>query len=205
LAHLLAEAEHDVFVYSPYVTKQGADFLVASISASVRASGQLTLLTNLSPSNVTQGSTDPEALQTLATTAPRMEIYHLPSLHAKVYVADTRRVIVTSGNLTFSGLNTNYEYGFCVEHARTVDVVRRDMAEYAKLGARIELGQLATYSRVAEEVKRDVSRAAESSGEISAPIFRRGVSNSQRRTHQTAGRRGLLKHYFRKDDTVPSR
>jgi hypothetical protein len=47
LARLLGEAEHDVFVSSPYVTKQGADFLVASISASVRVSGQLTLLTNL--------------------------------------------------------------------------------------------------------------------------------------------------------------
>jgi phosphatidylserine/phosphatidylglycerophosphate/cardiolipin synthase-like enzyme len=151
LARLLGEAEHDVFVSSPYVTKQGADLLGRQyLRASVCALGQLTLLTNLSPSNVTQGSTDPEALRTLATPAPRMEIYHLLSLHAKVYVADTRRVIVTSGNLTFSGLNTNYEYGFCVEHARTVDVVRRDMAEYAKLGARIELGLLATYSRVVE-------------------------------------------------------
>lgn len=153
LSRLLGEAENDVFVSSPYVTQRGADFLVDNISPSVRASGQFTLLTNLSPLNVTQGSTDPGALRTLATAAPAMKIYHLPRLHAKVYVADTRRVIVTSGNLTFGGLNTNYEYGFCVEHARTVRVVRRDMAQYAGLGARIELDQLVTFSRVAEEVR----------------------------------------------------
>jgi len=172
LSRLFGEAENDVFVSSPYVTQQGADFLVDSISPSVRASGQFTLLTNLSPSNVTQGSTDPGALRTLATAAPAMKIYHLPRLHAKVYVADTRRVIVTSGNLTFGGLNANYEYGFCIEHARTVRVVRRDMTEYAGLGAPIDLGQLVTYSRVAEEVRatfreqqRAVARSARQSFE----------------------------------------
>lgn len=153
LSRLLSEAENDVFISSPYITQQGADFLVDNISPNVRATGRFTFLTNLSPSNVTQGSTDPEALRILATATPEMKIYHLPRLHAKVYVADTRRVIVSSGNLTFGGLNTNYEYGLCVEHARTVEVVRRDMTEYAGLGARIELVQLVTYSRVAEEVK----------------------------------------------------
>jgi phosphatidylserine/phosphatidylglycerophosphate/cardiolipin synthase-like enzyme len=106
-----------------------------------------------------------------------MKIYHLPRLHAKVYVADRRRAILTSGNLTFGGLDANYEYGFCVEHARTVRKVRCDMTEYAGLGARIALGQLVTYSRIAEEVRttfREQQRAvAKSARQAFEEAFRK--------------------------------
>ncbi len=153
LSRLLNEAKTDVLISSPYITRQGADFVVENISSSVRAAGQLTLLTNLSPANVTQSATDPEAIQALAATAARVKIHHLPRLHAKVYVGDTERAIVTSGNLTFGGLNANYEYGIYMEHAQTVEVVRRDIVEYARLGASMELSQLAAYSQAAEKVR----------------------------------------------------
>ena len=53
LSRLLSEAETDVFISSPYITQQGADFVVENVSQSVRATGQFTLLTNLSPTNIT--------------------------------------------------------------------------------------------------------------------------------------------------------
>lgn len=172
LSRLLSEAETDVFISSPYITQQGADFVVENISQSVQATGQFTLLTNLSPTNITQGATDPKALQVLAAAASKVTIHHLPRLHAKVYVADIKQAIVTSGNLTFGGLNTNYEYGLCIEHAHTVEVVRRDIAEYADLGASVEISQLAAYSQVAEKVRaafreqqRAVARSARRSFE----------------------------------------
>lgn len=153
LSHLLNEAETDVFISSPYVTRQGADFVISNVSSSLRAAGRLTLLTNLSPTNITQGATDPRAIEALSAAASEVTIHHLPRLHAKVYVSDLKQAIVTSGNLTFGGLSANYEYGFCVGHAHTVEIVRRDIAEYAGLGASIDVSQLAAYSRAAERVR----------------------------------------------------
>lgn len=172
LSRLLSEAETDVFISSPFVTQQGVDFVVNNISQSVRTAGSFTLLTNLSPTNITQGATDPTALQALSAAASKVTIHHLPRLHAKVYVADIRRAIITSGNLTFGGLNANYEYGLSVGHIQTVEIVRRDITEYAELGANIEVSQLAAYSQAAEEIRlafreqrKSVTRSARQSFE----------------------------------------
>ncbi len=71
-------------------------------------------------------------------------IWHLPRLHAKVYVADSRRAIITSGNLTSGGLDLNYEYGVEITDVSTVNDIRRDIHDYAALGALIGETELAT-------------------------------------------------------------
>lgn len=178
LSRLLSEAETDVFISSPYVTQQGVDFVVDHISQSVRAAGEFTLLTNLSPTNITQGATDPTALQALSAAASTVKIHHLPRLHAKVYIADIRRAIVTSGNLTFGGLNANYEYGLSVEHGQTVEVVRRDIAEYAGLGANIEVSQLAAYSQAAEEVQAALNQQRKTAAQSARRSFEEALQNA---------------------------
>jgi phosphatidylserine/phosphatidylglycerophosphate/cardiolipin synthase-like enzyme len=45
----------------------------------------------------------------LGSTLPRFELTHLPGLHAKVYPADDRLAVVTSANLTESGITGNCE------------------------------------------------------------------------------------------------
>lgn len=178
LSRLLGEAEADVLVSSPYITRQGADFVIENISSSIQAAGQFTLLTNLSPTNITQGATDPRALQDLAAAAPKVTIHHLPRLHAKVYVADVKRAIVTSGNLTFGGLDANYEYGLCIEHGQTVETVRRDIAEYAGLGASIEVSQLAAYSRAVEEVQAALNEQRKAIARSARQSFEEALRNA---------------------------
>ncbi|WP_158082486.1 phospholipase D-like domain-containing protein [Methanobrevibacter arboriphilus] len=39
------------------------------------------------------------------------QIFNHSALYAKFYVFDNSNVIITSANLTFSGLNRNYDYG----------------------------------------------------------------------------------------------
>lgn len=168
LATLLDRAKGSILMSSPFVTHEGVNFVSKHVSESIRAEGEVSLLTNLSPSNVVQGATSPEALQSLGAEVGTAKFYHLPQLHAKVYVGDTDSAIVTSGNLTAGGLHRNYEYGLCISDQPAVERVRRDIDQYAGLGASIDADQLSAYCQAAEEAQsafqkqqRTASRSAQ--------------------------------------------
>jgi phosphatidylserine/phosphatidylglycerophosphate/cardiolipin synthase-like enzyme len=153
LAKLLHSAERGILISSPYVTRQGVAFITENISSSVRTAGELNILTDLSPLNICQGATDPSALHSLVSVVPNVTLRHLPRLHAKVYIADRDRAIVTSGNLTAGGLALNYEYGVEISDQQTVEVIRHDITAYSNLGASVTNEQLVTYCQVADKVR----------------------------------------------------
>lgn len=111
LSLLIRGAQANLVVCSPYVTRQGVDLVLHNLPRRNRQPISLALLTDLSPASVCQGATDPAALQFLRSESGQLRLYHLPRLHAKVYVADSDRAIITSANLTASGLWHNCEYG----------------------------------------------------------------------------------------------
>lgn len=150
LAALLASAKTEVIIASPFVTREGIDFVLSEIASHFRATGHLTFVTNLSPRNQVQGVTDPNALQDLTAQLPVASIYHLSRLHAKTYVSDTQ-AIVTSGNLTTGGLTYNHEYGVLLTDISLVSEVRSDMLDYAQLGAFVSRAQLEVYCSAANE------------------------------------------------------
>ena len=80
-------------------------------------------------------------------------IWHLPGLHAKVYIADGKAAIITSANLTAGGLFRNYEYGVCVSRRALASRVRNDLLRFAELGGRIDRDALTIYARVADELR----------------------------------------------------
>src|SRR5260221_4049379 len=137
LSQLLQSARDEFVISSPYVTGDGIAFLLDNISSSFRYNGKLVFLTNLAPINLIQGVTDPDALQQLATQVYQTVIYHLPRLHAKAYISDTQKAIITSGNLTLGGLRHNYEYGVLLTDPQTISRIYADITEYAQLGAKI--------------------------------------------------------------------
>ncbi len=153
LGSLLTEARKTLVVSSPYVTRRVTDFILTHVSASAKPTIQVALLTDLSPMNVAQGATDPSAVHALATALPRTKVFHLPRVHAKVYVTDAERAIVTSGNLTAGGLDLNYEYGLKVLDPQTAAAIERDITEYSGLGAVIPVKTLDAYSRRSTELR----------------------------------------------------
>lgn len=114
LASLANAAADDLLISSPYITAVGCDIVRTNFSNTFRIAGRLTVLTDLSPMAMCQAATDPTALRSLMDARRETRVYHLPRLHAKVYVADAKAAIVTSGNLTAGGLVDNYEYGLGV-------------------------------------------------------------------------------------------
>jgi len=108
------------------------------------------------------GATDVEAISGVVRAFPATEIRFLPSLHAKVYVADDAEAVVTSANMTDSGLGRNFEYGVRYRDPRVVRQIRQDVVEYAALGSPIERSQLEAFARITREL-RDIRKTAERS------------------------------------------
>jgi hypothetical protein len=54
------------------------------------------------------------------------KVFGIKDLHSKVYLFDDRKAIVTSANLTYGGLNNNYECGICIDDSKII----RDLHNY---------------------------------------------------------------------------
>jgi len=158
LANLVNNAKRELIISSPYVTQEGVDLVNNNVSPSLRNRGRLSILTDLAPLNICQGSTDPKALQSLAGAIEDCTIWHLPRLHAKVYLADSARAMVTSGNLTGSGLMKNYEYGIGFSDRGLAGRIREDILDFARLGACISYDQLILYCQFAGEMTERIRK-----------------------------------------------
>jgi hypothetical protein len=102
---------------------------------------------------VLSGASDLEAIVDLGKNIPGFTLTHLPSLHAKVYVADGSMAVITSGNLTEPGISGNIEYGIALTDRNMVQEIRKDFEEYALLGARIPLSEIDSLADELQELK----------------------------------------------------
>ncbi len=150
---LVSSAKVRLTLCSPFVSRDGAEAVTAARANKPSLSAKSLMLTNLSSHAVCAGAIDPEAVMNIATTLPRCEVVHLPRLHAKVYVADGRSAVITSGNLTAGGLGRNYECGVLVRDQLIAGRADRDIREYAALGASMEHEALSRYCDAAQDAR----------------------------------------------------
>lgn len=178
LSTLFQNASESILIASPFVTQRGIDLLIENLPESVRDGGNVQVLVNLSPQNIIQGSVDPESLQHFYSVVSKPSLFHLPRLHAKVYVADTREAILTSGNLTSGGLDHNFEYGICTSDEVAITVLRDDLEEYAELGVKISEDELQSYGQAAEKVRDTFRKQQQSTQEAARRNFEKAFEDA---------------------------
>ncbi len=93
LGELVEGATSALLVAAPFISSEGSRVLVDRLSPTIRASGRLHLLTDLCPAHVCDGSLEPSALGAIVDAVPSATLWHIPRLHAKVYVADNALAI----------------------------------------------------------------------------------------------------------------
>ena len=158
---LIATAQSNLKLASPFVARSACRRMIEIIQGRGRAASMdLFLLTDLSLDNMMTGVTDPVALVELANAFPRTEIRFLPSLHAKVYIADTRAAVITSSNLTENGILRNFEYGVWIDDPLTVQSVKDDLTHYSLLGSPVRQEQLQTFAAITADL-RELAKAAQ--------------------------------------------
>jgi len=188
---LFSIVEQDLLLVSPFVKKQSTDqFLAVLKERGIERRVRVTVLTNLSPECALNGSTDLEAFLQLSRDLPRFELTHLPSLHAKIYIADRQMAVVTSGNLTPSGIGGNLEYGVAFASEAAVSEIRHDFENYLLLGARIPIEDVEGLVRETAELKRAFVAAQRSIRAAARRAFKEKLqaANEQLLRHRARGK-----------------
>lgn len=161
LHRLVSQVEENLILVSPFIKRSKTDQILSHLQKRrVHNSLQVVVLTNLRPESALNGSIDLEALVRLGNKLPKFDLTHLPSLHAKVYVADRSMAIVTSGNLTDPGVSGGLEYGVVFSDETVVREIRQDFESYARLGAKVSLEDVVALLDEIRELK-DLFKKAE--------------------------------------------
>jgi phosphatidylserine/phosphatidylglycerophosphate/cardiolipin synthase-like enzyme len=154
LEKLLDSATQELLVASPYIKTREAEWVCNRLAKNGHDKNiRLQVLTDVRSSNVLGGSLDMAALRILQSGLSHCEIVNLPRLHAKVYVADEACAIVTSANLTPSGMDLNLEYGIGFTDLTTVRNVRRDLQRYSTLGNPLTAQTISELEKVSDELR----------------------------------------------------
>ena len=166
--------DESLLIATPYIKHDAAQWLLAELSARQREqSMQATIMTDISPESSLSASLDIRALILFADYFQHVSIFDVRRLHAKVYVADEKQAIITSGNLTSSAFATNYEYGVIVTEPTMVKQVSKDLQDYAKAGRQVSRTELARL----DEASRDlVAQYKQGAGRLGAGM-RRELTN----------------------------
>jgi hypothetical protein len=159
---LVGCARRELLVASPYVGQDAMMRLVQCIRPSPGLSFRVHLLTNLAVSSLLDGATEPSALAYLMEAIPASRITVVPRLHAKVYVADATCAVVSSANLTVSGLERNYEYGVRLNEPGLVRSLKRHLSRYARLGNTLTRARLAAIRGTTEDMRASYAKAVSS-------------------------------------------
>lgn len=143
LRQFLEKLENSCFICSPYITLGPMQQLVEVVrKKKVEDIIEIKMLTDISPQNLVQKSTDIAALILLMKSVKNVEIIYLPRVHAKVYIAGKSEAIVSSANFTGGGTVANLEYGVSVRDPKMVREITDDITNYAKLGSAVSAAQL---------------------------------------------------------------
>ena len=159
LSALAALARRSVLVVAPFIKEDEAMWFCEQLGAGV----EVTTLANVDAEAISTAALDLAALRRLAEASPSAMLIALSNLHAKVFVADEAAAIVTSGNLTRSGLDRNLEYGVLLKEPDLVQTVRKDMLAFARLGSQVDAATIATLAPLEEELRQaraDMTRSA---------------------------------------------
>lgn len=105
---MVESTKESLFLCSPFIKNEITEHLIKKNPKNVKVD----ILTSFKLANFYRRSSDLEALRNFVQN--NMTVKNLTSLHAKVYIFDKQKTIITSANLTNNGLRNNYEYGILI-------------------------------------------------------------------------------------------
>lgn len=177
---LVSQVNQSALLVSPYISVAPIEQIIQILrQRGLDKSVSIRVVTDLAPDNVLRGSTEPAALVMLAKEIPHTVVTYLPSLHAKVYIADETVGIVTSANLTEGGLFRNYEYGIRLNDPELVCLLHRDLTEYANLGSIVTPTQLDMLSQAAKDLRELHRRKERQASKEIRQAFARRVADTE--------------------------
>lgn len=111
LKELFEYASNEVIIIAPYIGNSALAEKVLELQIP-----NIRVITKISLNDFLSGASDLQLLIKLLKKN-NVEIRYLSNLHAKIYIADKIKAIITSANFTQNGLYNNMEYGVLFEES----------------------------------------------------------------------------------------
>ena len=121
LLNLVGQANKELIICAPYFSKN----MINQILNKRKAHTKVKFLLGFTTDSLKGGQSDPEAIIEIIDIKEGVEAKQIENLHAKIYIFDRAKAVVTSSNPTDQGLERNIEFSVFLpgEHARKL----RDM------------------------------------------------------------------------------
>lgn len=117
----IINAKNNITLCSPFIKENIINDIIKLKSKSCN----LSVITSSNIASFVRKASDIEAIENLISL--NYKVYNFQNLHAKIYLFDNQKTIITSANLTYSGLNRNYEYGIISDDNDIVNNVIFDL------------------------------------------------------------------------------
>ena len=120
---LIGSTKKSAVLVSPFLKKD----MAVKISTVLNENIELRVLTRLDNESMRQQAQDPEALKVFKQNFSNLEIKILDDLHAKIYLFDNKKALVTSANLTIRAFKSNIEYGVLLDEPGEIELIIEDV------------------------------------------------------------------------------
>jgi HKD family nuclease len=149
---ILSQTKQEIIFSSPYINNAEVSILLDSLGNTADKSIQI--LTNLSARNIIDNVTQPMALLRMYSTFEKTTISSLNKLHAKIYIVDESYAIITSANLTYGGIKSNFEYGVLIDDFKSIKTIKQDVLDYVSLGHIFDKNFLSKIYEESQKIER---------------------------------------------------
>jgi len=129
---LVHSANDRIIMCSPFIKND----VVEKVLSTKQTFCELEVLTASNTSNYIRRSSDVSAIKLLVER--NFVVRNRPNLHAKIYIFDKEKALVTSSNLTNGGLSRNFEYGLLI--SQDEDTVKKIYKDYFDIAHSDETG-----------------------------------------------------------------
>jgi hypothetical protein len=116
---------------------------------------KVTAITNVKLMSFYRKVLDIEALSKIINSNGK--VYNYPMLHAKVYIFDAAKLIISSANLTEAGLKKNKEYGIISDDMDLINTANADFINMCNddITGKLKLGNLDDIQKLLDSVPKE--------------------------------------------------
>jgi hypothetical protein len=117
---LISEAKKSITIVSPWLKRSAVEMVLNNQKINDM---KIRILTVGEVTDFLSGSSDFEIIQALYKIGAEIKL--ISNLHAKIYIADGIKAIITSANFTYQGLNRNVEVGAFIDDYEQVSQLEK--------------------------------------------------------------------------------
>ncbi|MEA5095677.1 MAG: phospholipase D-like domain-containing protein [Sedimentibacter saalensis] len=152
IMNLVEKSDKQIKLCAPFIKSS----IVNDIYTYKKDNAEITIITNIRLMSFYRKVLDTSALSKIINSGGI--VYNYPLLHAKIYLFDNKKLVITSANLTDSGLKRNKEYGILTDDYDLVKIANNDFNQMCsdEITGRVENKHLIDIQNIIDSCPKEI-------------------------------------------------